>query len=553
LAGGLSSTEDLLRLASIFRENGKFDRAEALVEEARKHSPRDPSVFLEEGEVNLARREIAKAAVAFRAAIDLDPADVRAYINLKYCVEAGFGDQTASPSPLPVAPSVAPRADLPDIILVSIDTLRADRLGCYGNPRPISPALDAFAREGVLFRRALSQAPVTAPSHMSLFTALMPDVNLVRNHGLDFRERADSLPPRISTFPQLLQSQGYYTAGVHGGGDVSGSLGFSRGFDSYRDSFDHLRLAPGAFPEDISAAVRESRARGKKLSLFVHHYYCHDPYVYGPPEFRRRFLDHPGPGLPGGLEGLGGEGKSVVEAFWKKIDLSRPDHREHVLALYDGGVAYADDLFRRLRELLIREKIYDNALVIVLSDHGEEFYEHQGVRHGRLFIEQLHVPLIVKFPRRRFGGLEISATVRLIDLMPTIFDWAGLPALPRAQGVSFLPLLTGEGSYRPSLVSYSEDLARVRLEEEGFAFCREGAVGGGSIRDWLFAVASDPGERIDLSRERPDLVSRFRKRAGEVMREKKAYLDLMLPDRPVSAPAISPELEKQLRALGYVK
>ncbi len=558
LSLGAPGAADLVHLSRFFRERGNLDRAAGLAAEARRREPDGLEAILEEGEIYLARGDVTRAAGSFRAAVDLDPSDVRAYIGWKHCSENGAPVRPPSPAPpVPVAGS-SPPAGFPDIVLLSIDALRPDRLSCYGNPSPTSPALDELAREGVLFRRVLSQCPTSAPSYMSLLTALMPDVNLVRNLGVGVRQRANSLPAKIATYAELLRANGYFTAAVHGGAELDGSLGFARGFDLFRDSFDHLRLVPGALPADIAAAIGESRARGKPLFLFIHHNYCHDPYVFGPPEIRRRFLRRPVPGLPTGLEGLGKNGADIVKSFWKGIDLSRPDHRDHALQLYDGGVAVADDLFRRLRELLAKEGIYDKALIAVLADQGQEFYEHQSRCHGRLFIEHLRVPLIVKFPGGLFAGREIAETVRLIDLIPTICDWAGLPALPRRQGVSFLPLLAGRGSYRPTLVSYSIDLSRIRLEEGGFSYCWEWDPRHVRLQEHLFDLAADPDEAADLVSARPEAADRLRKRAREIRGEKKMYLDWIISDVPRAAAAPSPtpvslHLLKQLKALGYDK
>lgn len=376
-------------------------------------------------------------------------------------------------------PTARPR---PNIILFSIDTLRADRLGCYGYNRPTSPEIDRFAKDAVFFANAYSQAPITTPSHMSLFTALSPPVHGVNNicpEGL--RHRLDD---GVVSIVETLKDRGYINVGMHGGGQVAGAIGFQRGFDEYADRFDQWESLSGrdqarleGLPPILNRVgnwLAASRAKGKPLFLFLHHYLCHDPYVKGPAEFRDRFLGENDRG-----SGREYREKRSSQDFWRGVDLNEPRQHRQIVSLYDGGVYYSDYVFGRLMDLLKTTGAYENSLVILLSDHGEEFNEHGGKTHGRLWDEHLHVPLLIKFPGNEHGGEVVEKPVRLMDLMPTVCDYLGIPLDHPVQGISFLPLVAGGGNYSPPIVSYRTctsheaiDGYSIRLLKDGYVYIR---------------------------------------------------------------------------------
>jgi arylsulfatase len=467
-----------------------------------------------------------------------------------------------------------PRTELPNIVLISIDTLRADRLGSYGYERGTTPHLDAFAREAVRFSRAIAPAPTTTPAHMSIFTGLVPAVHRMSNI---LEGAPQTLDPSIATFPELLREAGYYTAGFHGGGNVDGSLGFERGFDFYSQDYVSYNWM-GAYhdPGDLDAIrswLRTARARGKPLFLFLHHYVCHSPYVSAPEEIRDRFITGRAvEGLPLGAgdaekrrmiamldRRTGGQAKRTLhlgmfrqthDRFWSGVDLARPDHRGHIEALYDAQVAYSDWLFGRVRTILEEEQAFDGALIVVLSDHGEEFGEHGGREHRQLFVETLHVPLLIRFPDGTGGrGAVVDRPVRTMDVMPSVFGWLKLPAEIPHQAASFLPLLGGGGSYAPPLVSYADrDFELVRLIRDGLVYTNQHA---GAPEEWLFDEAQDPAEGHNLATERPADLARMRELAERQRRSDIDFLSSLQGAR--REPTIDPTLLEQLRQLGYAQ
>ena len=389
----------------------------------------------------------------------------------------------------------------PNIILFSIDTLHADHLRCYGYSRETSPHIDAFSKDAVLFNNTVSQAPITAPSHMSIFTSLAPPVHGVNNISkLGLKHRLDE---NIITMPQLLRRNGYYTVGLHGKGQITGDMGFKRGFDKYIPAFSQWENRSGSQNaslkglEKIIARIRknvqDSDKMGKPLFLFLHHYLCHDPYTKGPKKFREHFLNNQiekAEALPAG------EGGSAT--FWEGVDLDNPQDYSRIISLYDGGVYYSDYVFKKVIDALKEEGVYDNSIIILLSDHGEEFNEHGGKTHGRLWVEHLHVPLLIKLPEGEHAGTIIEAPVRLMDIMPTICEYLGVPISHPIQGVSFFPLITNQGKYNPLMASYRTTTHHEVIKEYSLKILRD---------DYSFINHVDPLRDLHIRKKPPDNIS----------------------------------------------
>ena len=440
----------------------------------------------------------------------------------------------------------------PNIILFSADTLRADHLSCYGYFRKTSPNIDAFAKDSVLFQNAISQAPSTVPAHMSIFTSLTPLVHLCEFSFSNPHNEILRLDEKIETLPLLLKRNGYLTLGFHEGGGVVGSLGFDKGFDSYRFWGD-LR-EPKSGLEDVHKAIQESKEKGKPLFLFLHNYICHSPYLRSPPEFNLKFLSERVAGLPVSENDLGMTDPWPFsnKAFWEKVDLSNPQHLNHVISLYDGGISYEDYIFGKVVELLKKEKFYDNSIIIFLSDHGEEFYEHFGNQHGRLFIEHLHVPLIIKFPGNRFGARVIHEWVRTMDIMPTLFDLLNISIKNIIQGVSFSPLITGKGGYAPLIVSYNRRAHHdtVRFIKEPFVYSSESTE---TTKEQLFDIKKDPSEKNNLAVKRAKVTNRMHFMVMDILAENKAVRGKIGSKPTILSMPKDKELTSQLKSLGYLQ
>ncbi len=309
-------------------------------------------------------------------------------------------------------------------VLISLDTLRADRLGAYGYEEETSPFFDRLAAErGVLFERALAPYPSTLVSHMSMFTGLYPP-----QHGVYPPSRV--LPATIPTLPERFRAAGFRTQGHTEGGFVARGFGFERGFEVYDDT---------GYTADTD--IEETFARGlaflraldpeERFFLFLHSYSIHDPY--DPPD---RFVETFGDGPP--RPDSGGE---RLRAFNHGETEIAGDEVERFSRRYDASVRYVDGVLEALVDELQALGLLADTTLVVTSDHGEEFLEHGKLGHTQLFPESLAVPLLVVHPDLE-SGRRVTDQVGLVDLAPTLLDVAGLPPLEGAAGRSFAAALT---------------------------------------------------------------------------------------------------------------
>ncbi|MEO0652352.1 MAG: sulfatase, partial [Planctomycetota bacterium] len=286
-----------------------------------------------------------------------------------------------------------------NLLLLSIDTLRADALGSHGSERGASPFLDRWAERGVRFASAWSQSPKTAPSHMTLLTGLAPRV-----HGVGNFETAGSasLGPRATTLAEVLSAEGFATGGFTDGGNARGSLGFNRGFEHFVSSK----------PKTWESRTQQVRTWLTELDgrqpwfLFLHTYAIHDPY-FPPPEVAARFVD---PGYEGAIIGdraaleaamevedlvPGMEGRMrLLGNYWGRVEMESAADMRYLHDLNLAGLADLDRKLERLFGWMEERGLLDDTLVVITSDHGEEFGEHGKLRHDQLWRELTHVPLL---------------------------------------------------------------------------------------------------------------------------------------------------------------
>jgi arylsulfatase A-like enzyme len=394
-------------------------------------------------------------------------------------------------------------ADKLNIIFISVDALRWDRTGVSGNPNRLTPNLDRFADEAVVFHEAVAAAPWTLPSHMSIWTGRWPSVHRVTNKlsplsGGQMIET--SLSPGIETYPDLLIRSGRKAAAFTGGAGVQGRYGFGRDFDAYLDDRYF-----GGMDYSIPPALSWLDKNGSQpFFLFLHGYDVHGQYDL--PESERSIG-----GYQGVLDGSKDEQAKLREKGLENI--AEPGDPAHLRGtLNDADAAYLSDIYdakvrtadERVGSFLTRLKtmgLYERSIIVLFSDHGDEFMEHDGVDHGAtLYQEQLHVAMMIRFPgygRRQ----DIQTPVRTLDLFPTIFDALGLDGPAAVDGTSLLPLLRGQTLSTPV---YAETDYRLfvhhRMIREGQHKLILDLLDG---KRELYDLAADPGEKNDLSSSDP--------------------------------------------------
>ncbi|MGQ0721584.1 MAG: sulfatase [Candidatus Eiseniibacteriota bacterium] len=429
-----------------------------------------------------------------------------------------------------------PSAPPTTIVVVLIDTLRQDALGAYGEPRGASPCLDALAAESVCFRNALSTSGWTLPAVGSLLTGTWPTL-----HGGFGREALlHPIRPEVATAAEVLRDAGFRTTAIANAAFLSPLLHLDRGFDE----FDH-RYAYNSFvrraDETVDVALdRIQRHRRDRHFVLVHLF---DPHLnYDPPApWTRRFTagrSSPAPPLDlNGSRGLGGDAAGA--AYVRDVHLGE-------LGFVDREVGR---LVRGLRDL----RLWESCTFVVLSDHGEEFWDHGDFEHGHsLYAELLRIPLILKPPigTGSFAGI-VDAQVRILDVLPTVFELAGVQPPPSFVGESLVSRIAGreradlfafaEGLlYGESQLAWSDGRHKIVVDLET----------GLSPQVELYDLGQDPGERRDRAGESPELAEALGSDlTAFVGRLTDEALTLSRPE-PVS---LAPEDVATLRSLGYIR
>lgn len=320
-----------------------------------------------------------------------------------------------------------------NVVMIVLDTLRADGLGCYGNPLPVSPRLDAFAAAGILFENAWAVSPGTASSHASMFSSTYPETHGVWNREIHDGETTGghALAPDAVTLAEAFQQAGYFTGAIADGGFVSEARGLDQGFE-YFESF--TRGGPAIFKHAGKWLDRHA-ADEDPFFLFVHTYETHVPFVPLPEDLEKIAGDYRGPMRDAYeaayAESEGNERKrkkqtTQAKHFRKLLqgDLSQAD-KDFYRVLYDAEVLLTDRLVGELLDRLEVLGLAENTLVLITSDHGEEFWEHGRHGHTQVYEQLLHIPLLVRMPEgpqgvRRSDGLDH------VDLMPSLLAAAGI-------------------------------------------------------------------------------------------------------------------------------
>ena len=438
---------------------------------------------------------------------------------------AMLGLACAPANPLPRRPH--------PIIIIDIDTLRADHLGCYGYGRPTSPNIDAFAREALRFEWAFSQAPNTPPSQTSILTGLYPST-----HGMVYDE--DRVPEEVVSLAEALAAAGYATAGFHDGGYMRDVFRIGQGFTLYEDSNNEGLAASG--PRAISW-LREHADRD--FLLFVHTYDTHTPYAPRPP-FDEMFMD----GVPEPTPGFAPTTETMEEIRLSKYTDTLltlpPNDLAYAIALYDGEIRFVDTWFGEFWSVVHELGLDRRATVVVLSDHGEEFQEHGSVLHEKLYATVTRIPLIIRLPGGRLAR-PVSEVVESIDLMPTLLELAGVPVPEGVQGSSLLPLILGQDS-NGLHVAFSESPffgrnRAVTLGRHHLILTRQNSSAE------LYDLAADPLEQADLADARPpELEAMIGLQQG--WEERVAHSTFA---RSGEAAPLDEETLEQLRRLGYIR
>ncbi len=402
----------------------------------------------------------------------------------------------------------------PNVVLITIDTVRADHVGCYGDRQAHTPTLDVLARQGILFRTAVAQVPLTLPSHCSIMTGTYPPLHGVRdNLGYTLGDN----PPTLAT---LLKQKGYATAAFVAAEVLDPRRGLNQGFDTYSSPFrqksgrnnplvfnlqDVRRPAEEVVNDALSWMRAQPRGLDKPFFVWIHLYDPHKPY--DPPEPFRSLLPTP----------------------------------------YDGEIAYADEAVGKFLAYLREHSLYDPTLIVAASDHGESLGEHGEDTHGFFIYDAtLLVPLIIKPPASAaMTPRRIDAPVRSVDIAPTVLQFLGIPPAPSMQGSGLLSLMQGKTTTSPTGVAYCESFYP---SEFGWSPLRGVRTGRYKYIDApkpeLYDLASDPQETHNLDQTQHAV-------ALELKSQFDSLVARVTPKAPPRRTPVSPADAEMLASLGY--
>lgn len=444
--------------------------------------------------------------------------------------------QAACTEPSPERPTNA--------ILISIDTLRPDHLGCYGYDRPTSPALDRLASEGVLFENISSTSPWTLPAHASILTGRYPN-----RHGVKFHDVR--LSDDIPTLAEHLGEHGFKTAAIVNSSYLSQRYGLARGFEHFEYVQELIRRAKPSGVENRALGWIAKQAH-EPFFLFVHYYDVHSDYV-SEPQYERQFVRTE-------ERVANGETMQLMRFREGKVKLSEHD-AEHLRDLYDAGIRQLDEGLDRLVEALRSRGLLDTTLIVITSDHGEEFLEHGGVLHSRTqFDEVIRVPLIVRGPGIP-AGRRISEVGSLVDLAPTLFATLGVSPPAGMDGIDLSPLWRTAATEASERLVFSEAEHGTKVRDNKWAVRNARfkpppdstrAVRNARFKlhhdrvsgTWrLYDLQSDPRELRDVSDAQPAVARALRESLEDYM---------AVGTSGKSIEELTPEEIEHLRSLGYL-
>lgn len=426
------------------------------------------------------------------------------------------------------------REDHWNLVIVLVDTLRSDHLGYHGYPVPTSPVIDSLAAVSTVFANHYSPSSRTGPSVATIFTGMHP-----RSHGvinpLTHFDAKGVLPQEQLTLAEILKSSGYHCCGFIANPNIVDRFGFGQGFDRYQF------LNPNSAADLNRIADEYLSKRKQPFFLYLHYMEPHSPYK-APLPYRRMFHNT---GYDGPIDGSHRQLDQILAGKLR----AHPKDMQYLESLYNQEIRYFDDMFGELLSSIRRNHLFDNTVIMFMSDHGEEFWEHGAVLHGyTLYEEQLRVPLFIHDPRRS-NAVRIESITRHIDLLPTILEILGIEADTRMQGVSLVPRMEERGPSAAAGPVYAQVRLRAVRTVALESFMKDG---------WKLIVNHLPTDLVELYHidNDPEEIKNLAAE-DEIMRnrllEEMLEFERSLQETKAGKVDLTDEEIQRLRSLGYIE
>ncbi len=426
-----------------------------------------------------------------------------------------------------------------DVVLIIVDSLRVDALGTYGNPRPTSPHLDAFAQDAVVFDQAHTTAPWTLPTVATVMTGQYPYV-------VGIRENAASVKNRVTTLGELYRDRGYTTGGIISHIYLRKKFGLMQGLSYLWDKAVPKNDLRATSPQTTKAAISwlKNQSTRKPLFMLVHYFDVHYNYLLHP-----EYLDDM-PGYEGDIE----SGMNVGDMRRKlRANGGDKDDLAYIRNLNNSEVRYTDEHLGELLAAIDEARGTDNTLVVIMGDHGDELGDRRShwIGHTKVISEEvLHVPLMVRLPGKARAGTRIPQLASLIDLMPSIANWSGLPLPDDLDLPGTAWDLDHPDQWRTTIHAETGRWASIQVSmDDRYKLITHPKAP--SSTPALHDLQEDPGELRNVAREHADVVERLKEERLHWLGEMEQVRRIIDPSE--EEPALSKDEEERLRAMGYIE
>ena len=441
------------------------------------------------------------------------------------------------------------------MLLIGVETLRADHVSCLGYNRETTPTIDKLAKEGVLFSNAIAASSWTMPAVMSVFTSVYPGVHKTTDY---YKKLSDG----ITTLAEILQENGYVTAGFTANTTLESRHGFCKGFDLYDDFSVDLDSGLNLFGDNDNSGRRVNYTEETSKStqraaigwlkdnhdkpFFMFVFYVDPHYDYTPPSPFDTIFDANYVGLA--------DGRGI---FDEPLKSNRPAQRdlEHIIALYDGEILYTDGYITKLLGKFKEYGILDNSFIILFGDHGEEFYEHGSTIHGdTLYNEVIHVPMIFRWPSAIPEDKQSSVLVSQVDIVPTILDYLDVEYDGFVQGISLKGLIEGNRKIPHDIVYSEVSLSGNRIFAAAMSKDYKFILDLNTGKKELFDINDDPYEQVNIYMEKSKDGSSALEEHLRLWLENNSRVSAQLSGRQAPDKVnLDEDYIRKLKSLGYIQ